>query len=200
VLELERVRWLLLLVLVVVLSGCARRGAYVWASDVPPAAANEEAQLRVGDKVQVVVYGQDTMSGEFEVRQTGELVTPVVGRITAAGLTTDNLARQIASRLSGVLAKPTVSVVLNARRAIGVTVVGEVAHPGRYDLKEPSTVLEALGQAGGLTEFADRDELYVLRRVSGRVIRVRFRYGDLAVAAPASINFRLREGDIVLAD
>ena len=140
------------------------------------------------------------MSGEFEVRQTGELVTPVVGRITAVGLTTDALASRIATRLSGVLAKPNVSVVLSSRRPIGVTVVGEVTQPGHYDLKEPSGVLEALGEAGGLTEFAARDELYVLRRASGRVIRVRFRYGDLAVATPASINFRLRDGDIVLAD
>jgi polysaccharide export outer membrane protein len=77
-------------------------------------------------------------------------------------------------------------------------VLGEVKTPGRYDLAEGEGVLHALARAGGLTEFADPDLVFVVRSDASR--RIRFRYGDLAVAEPASARFQLRNGDVVVVE
>jgi polysaccharide export outer membrane protein len=153
----------------------------------------------VGDKIQVVVYGQDAMSGEFEVRPGGDVALPVIGRVMAAGKGTDALASELEQRLKGVLADAHVTVILAARKPVTITVVGEVKTPGHYEVRDGEGVLEALARAGGLTPYADSDGIFVIRRAQPSP-RVRFEYSKLTAADPASVGFELRDGDIVVAE
>jgi polysaccharide export outer membrane protein len=190
---------LLALVALVAVVGCTRTGPYVWASNVPAPAQGASRIVRPGDKLQVVVAGQDTMSGEVEVRPGGELILPVAGRFRAVGLTPEALAQELTKRLEGVVVRPIVTVVLVSRKPPSVTVLGEVRTPGRFEMRDGEGVLEALARAGGLTPFADEDSVFVLRRHQQNP-RVRFRYSDLAAAVPSSIGFELIDGDVVVAE
>lgn len=185
--------------LLLVLAACSPPGPYVWARSIPRAPAGSERPLRVGERVQVIVHGQETMTGEFEIRPAGEVVVPVAGRTMAKGLTPSQLAAAIRERLRGVLTDPQVTVVLAARPPLAISVLGEVQTPGRHELRDGEGVLEALARAGGLTPFADRDSIYVVRREQAGP-RVRFRYRDLIQGEPNSITFRLEDGDVVIVE
>lgn len=189
---------ILLLAASIVVTGCGPTGPYVWASNLPPS-SNDPNIVRTGDRLQVVVHGQEAMSGEFDVRPGGQFVLPVAGQVPAAGLTTSAIAADVTRRLQGILTKPHVTVVIATRQVGSIIVLGEVRAPGRYDLKEGDGVLEALAKAGGLTPFADEDSLFVVRRGQANP-RVRFRFSDLAAAVPSSVNYRLIDGDVVVVE
>lgn len=180
------------------LGGCSSSPPYVWVSQLPANDARAPDALRAGDKIQVSVYGQDAMSGEFEIRPAGDVILPVAGSTMVAGKTTEQVAVDVSARLAGALANPKVTVIISARRPTGVSVMGEVRAPGRYELGDGEGVLHALARAGGLTEFADHDAVYVIRTEANR--RIRFRYSDLVGADPASSRFQLRNGDVVVVE
>ncbi|HWP09434.1 MAG TPA: polysaccharide biosynthesis/export family protein [Polyangiaceae bacterium] len=192
-------RYLAILCIALSALACTTPGPYVWANQLPPAAAGPAGALRIGDRVQLAVQGQESVSGEFEVRPTGEIVLPAVGKISAAGLTIEQFRQQVTARVSGFFQNPQVTVVLAARKAPFVSVVGEVRTPGRYELRDGEGVLDALARAAGFTPFASKDGIYVIQKAH-RGPRVRFRYQDLAGADPASVGFELRDGDIVIVE
>lgn len=182
----------------VLLGACGPKAPYVWVTELPKEALGSPDQLRPGDKVQVVIYGQDAMSGEFVVRPSGELVVPVAGNVRAQGLTPQALAVELKRQLTGKLVAPEVTVVLNSRRQPGVSVLGEVRNPGRFELADGEGMLDALARAGGLTPFADTNDIYLIRRSHER--RIRFRYKDLVAAHPSSVKFPLADGDVVVVE
>jgi polysaccharide export outer membrane protein len=89
-----------------------------------------------------------------------------------------------------------------------VTVIGQVKTPGRYELKGRATVLDLLAMAGGLTEYASRGRITILREEGAETLRLRFRYEDLASDAggkggrpgpdPVQENVCVKPGDIIL--
>jgi len=182
-------------------TGCGgARGSYVWIWDLPPVAKTVEP-LRPGDRVQVAVQGQETMSGEFDVRPDGDIVFPTAGRFQAAGWPPDKLATIVQDRLRGILQDPRVTILVAARRVPNVGVLGEVRTPGRYEVRMGEGVLDALARAGGLTPFANPDLVFVIRKGVGKqVLRVRFRYSELVAADPASVSFELRDGDVLVVE
>lgn len=181
--------------------GCASRQPYIWAAEYAPKPAPTAvtAVLRPGDHVLVVVHGQDAMSGDFEVRPGGEIVVPIAGRVMAAGYSADAVAQGVAARLRGVIADPVVTAVVSARRASSVSVLGEVKTPGRYELRDEDGVMDELARAGGLTEFADGDAIFVVRRDLPST-RIRFRYRDLTKGDPKSVSFQLRDADVIVVE
>jgi polysaccharide export outer membrane protein len=182
------------------LAGCAPTGPYVWARDIPKQPGGSVSRiLRPGDRLQVVVHGQETMSGEFEVRPGGEVILPVSGQFQAAGLSVRQLTDEVLKRLSGVLNTPHVTIVIASRRTIAVSVLGEVRTPGRYELTDSEGVVDALARAGGLTVFADDSAIFVVRRHPPGP-RIRFRFSDLAGASASSLAFELTQGDIVVVE
>ncbi|MFO7180268.1 MAG: polysaccharide biosynthesis/export family protein [Pseudomonadota bacterium] len=193
------IRLCLLLWLALVFTACGRTGPYVWASELPRPSADAARILRPGDKLQVVVHGQETMSGEFEIRPGGDIVLPVAGRFHASGLTPEALTAEVIKRLEGVLAKPYVTIVIAARQPPSVSVLGEVRTPGRYELKDGEGVLDALARAGGLTPFADPDAIFVIRRGTN-LPRIRFRFRDLAAGLHSNVGFQLVDGDVVVVE
>jgi len=192
-------RLALCLLVALLVVACGDTGQYVWVRNLPPRTAAEAAKLRVGDKIQLVVQGQDTFNGEFEIRPTGDVVLPQVGVVAARGFTVEQLRSSVALRLRGILQNPQVNIVLASRRPAMVTVLGEVGGPGRYELRDREGVLEALSRAGGFSPFADEDRIFVISRTTGGP-RIRFRYKDLIGGDPASISYELMDGDVVLVE
>jgi len=158
----------------------------------------QSGDFRIGpdDLLHIAVWKNENLSRDVPVRPDGMISLPLVNDVRAQGLTPMELRDILTRRLSDFIPNPEVSVIVQEIHSPKASVLGEVVHPGRYDLKGRTTVLDALALAGGLTEFASRSRIVVLRESGTRVTRLRFNY-DKALM-DGETNFEVRPGDIIL--
>jgi polysaccharide export outer membrane protein len=133
--------------------------------------ANDEYRLGPGDKLRVEVYKDAQLSQSLQVRPDGKITLPLVGDMAAAGKTPIELRDALAASLKEYVNNPVVTVIVVEATAAQVYVIGEVASPGTLVMQGPMTVLQALAQVGGLREFADRDDIRILRKGTTGTIR-----------------------------
>jgi polysaccharide export outer membrane protein len=138
--------------------------------------ANEEYRLGPGDKLRVEVYRDAQLSQSLQVRPDGKITLPLVGDMAAAGKTPLELRDALTASLKEYVTNPVVTVIVVEATAAQVYVIGEVASPGTLVMQGPMTVLQALAQVGGLREFADRDDIRILRRIGTTVRTIDFDY------------------------
>jgi polysaccharide export outer membrane protein len=158
------------------------------------------SSYRIGpeDVLQISVWKNDALSRTVPVRPDGMISLPLLNDIQAAGLTPMELREALTKRLVPFVASPEISVIVAEVRSCTVSVIGEVAKPGRYDLKGAVTVIDALALAGGFKEFASRSHVVVLRSEGGTTRRLAFDYDQLKSGGHAQANFPLRPGDVVM--
>jgi polysaccharide export outer membrane protein len=126
--------------------------------------------LDSGDKLRIVVFGQDTLSNNYTVDAQGAVTLPLVGAVEARGLTTAQLGGAIAGRLrSGFVRDPSVAVEIETYRPFFV--FGEVTFPGQYPYVPNMTVENAIAIAGGFTPRASKDKVTITRKVQGQPTR-----------------------------
>ena len=154
-------------------------------------------QIGPEDLLDISVWKNVELSRTVPVRPDGNVSLPLVNDIHAAGLTPSELRDQITTRLAEYIPAPEVSVMVREVHSRKVAVVGAVKMPGRYDIKSPMTVLEAIALAQGLTDFASRDRIVILRQVNGKATRIPFNYRKIADGSEQE-NFFVRAGDIVV--
>jgi polysaccharide biosynthesis/export protein len=183
-------------------AGCASgRGTFVWVDEFPPAPETTgDHLLRPGDLLNIRVWDHEGLSARTRVRTDGKITMPLVDDLEVNGLTTVQLARLVETQLKqrNLVVKPAVNVVLEETKPLTVAVMGEVARAGMYTLDTGAGVTEALASAGGLTEFAHRDQIYVIRKTP-QPVRIRFTYSALAEARGHAATFRLQPGDVIVA-
>lgn len=194
--------------LVALAAACDRSGTFLWVDAVPKSllVPATTSAISVGDVIGVRVWNQEANSVErTRVREDGKISLPFLNDVEVVGLEPADLAHRIELKLKAFIVNPVVTVVIHERRPLRVSVVGQVARPGAYELDTGSGVLNALAAAGGLTPFAGTDRIYVLR--SGywadgdpAPARIRFRYDDLRRGKPPAAIFRLRYGDFVVVE
>ena len=185
---------------VLALGGCKHQGAYVWADEVEPSSEPDGYVIHSGDTLSVRVWGQDGMSARARVREDGKISLPFLHDVQVVGYTPPVLAQQLQTRLKDFLANPVVTISLEEQRPFTISVLGEVARPGPAQLERGNAgLLPALAAAGGLTPFADRDSLYVLRP-GNPPRRIRFRYDSLTRSEGAAASFRLQSGDVLVVE
>ena len=102
----------------------------------------------------------------------------------------------LTEKIGAFVQSPDVSVVVREIHSSKISVIGNVRRPGRYELKGPSTVLDALALAEGVNEFAARRKITVLRRAENTQQRLPFDY-DAAIRKGKN-NILLRPGDIIV--
>ena len=125
-----------------------------------PAPARYDAAYRLdaGDKLRVVVYGQDGLTNTYTVDAGGTINLPLIGMVSARGRTTSELAAEIGAKLrNGYIRDPSVAVQIESYRPFFI--LGEVAAPGEYPYVPNMTVESAVAIAGGFTPRASHDEV-----------------------------------------
>ena len=129
-----------------------------------------ELRLAPGDKVRIAVVDLEAMDGDYVVDETGTVSLPLIERITAAGLSYNEMQAAIASRLvqADVLRSPNVTVQPLELRPIYI--MGEVRTPGEYAYRQGLTVFAAVSMAGGYTYRAQTGEVAVTRTVDNRSV------------------------------
>jgi polysaccharide biosynthesis/export protein len=185
------------LALAAVAAGCAPKPAFVWVDSLPPAPRQqtETYVIHDGDLIDIHVLNEERMTGKVRVRTDGQVTLPMLGDLPVRGKTPLALAHELEVNLARFIKEPTVSVGVDETHPLSVTVLGEVAHPGVFVLPTNAGVMQALASAGGLTEFASHDSIYVLQ--PKRNVRVRFDYEALLGSEPKAIGFVLLDGDVV---
>jgi polysaccharide biosynthesis/export protein len=145
------------------LTACKPGGSLADLPTVQPAAY----RLGGGDVVRLITFGEDSLTGEFRVSDSGTIALPLVGPVKAAGLSTDQLAKRVGESLTkaNLLKSPSVSVEIIAYRPIFV--LGEVSKPGQYPYQPGMTVVTAAAVAGGFTYRAIDDYASVVRTQDG---------------------------------
>lgn len=167
---------------------------------------SDEYRIGVGDVLSVRVWNQEGMStNRARVRDDGKISIPFLQDVEVARMTPNELGDRLQVRLKPFIVNPVVTVTLEERAPLRISVLGEVAKPGSYDLPAGATVLHALAVAGGLSEFARRDGIYLLRYghwADGdpSPARIRFRWSALSRGTPPASTFPLRSGDVVVVE
>jgi polysaccharide biosynthesis/export protein len=151
----------------------------------------------------VVWKNEDLSQKAVVVRPDGMISMPLIGEIMAGGLTANQLAGQIASRLKEFKERLAVTVSVKEVNSYYVYVLGEVVKPGKYPLKSHATVLQAVAVANGFTIYAAKNRMQVIRNVQtedgkSHEIRIPARYDDLMSGRGEIGNFVLKSGDVVV--
>jgi polysaccharide biosynthesis/export protein len=176
---------------------------YRWASDMPDESApSPEYVISPNDLLGIRVWNQEQLSTKTRVRADGNLSLPLLRETQVVGLTPAALSRKLEGLYKKFIVEPAVTVTVEESRPLRVPVLGEVARPGVYDLEAGSGVLHALAAAGGMTQYAGRDRIYILRHTqkSASPARIRFRYEELARGDARSAGFRVLPGDLVIVE
>lgn len=187
------------MVLALLAVGCAHEAPFVWVQDVPVGNQTPVARIQARDTISIDIAGQPSLSGESTVRDDGSYFNPLVGSVALAGLTLAEAGATLQARLKAVVVAPVVAVALVRTAPIRVGVMGEVKNPGSYELTRDRRLSAALLAAGGLTDYA-RDERIFVTRMAGENRRVRFRLRDLTTSEPHAASFLLLDGDLVLVE
>ena len=126
--------------------------------------------LDAGDKLRVVVFGQDGLTNSYSVDASGNITMPLIGPVPARGMTTAELSAAIGARLrQGFIREPHVAVGVETYRPFFI--LGEVTFPGQYPFVANMTVETAVAIAGGFTPRAYHSDVVLSRTVGGQTIR-----------------------------
>jgi polysaccharide export outer membrane protein len=168
----------------------------------PPraSAAGNDYVIGPEDVLQVTVWKNDTLSRVVPVRPDGKISLPVLNDVQAAGLTPIALQQILTKALVRYIQTPEVSVIVREVHSFNVSVIGHVKTPGRHELTGRVTVLDVLAMAGGLTDYADRGRIVILRRDGDVTKQIPFAYDKLTPGngSKAQVNFFVQPDDIIL--
>ena len=119
-------------------------------------------RLQGGDKIRVTVFGEDKLTGEYEIDPGGFVSLPLAGTVRAAGLTKSDLEKELSQKFRNeYLRNPKVTVDIANFRPFYV--LGEVEKPGEYPFKSGMNVMSAIAVAGGNTYRASKSQVLIQR-------------------------------------
>ncbi len=162
------------------------------------AASEGEYLIGAGDVLQLFVWKEAALSRDVTVRLDGRITVPLLGDLDAVGRSPQQLASEIAAKLSRYVEAPQVTVGISQANSSRFYVMGQVTKPGDYPLAGQLTVLQALALAGGLKDYAKPDQIMILRTVRGSQAFLPFNYKKLEAGKDPSQNLVVRPGDTIL--
>ena len=151
-----------------------------------------------GDVLGISVWKEEGMQLEVLVRPDGEITFPLAGEIKAGGLSTKALSDELVRKLKKYIPHPSVTVSVMKSVSNKIYVIGKVNRPGEFVATGYMDVLQALTMAGGLTPFADADEIKIIRRTKTGTKMELFDYDEVISGERLDMNIILKAGDTVV--
>lgn len=174
-------------------------GSCVFAAEQTSAPVSNDYRIGPEDVLDISVWKNAELTRSVPVRPDGMISLPLINEVRAVGLTPSELRDVLAKKLEEYIPSAQVSVIVAAVHSFKVSVIGEVAFPGRHELRSGTTVLDALAMSGGLKEFAARGRIVVMRSDGkGGSKRIEFNYDKAIAEGGERENFPLRPGDIIV--
>ncbi len=151
-----------------------------------------------GDAIEVTVWKEEGLQQlQFLIGPDGNIIYPLIGTITAAGRTINDIKELLTLKLADYIAEPSVSVKLLNNQGNAIFVIGKVNRPGQVFAGRRIDVLQALSMAGGLTVFADESNITIQRRIGNEIKVFPFDYDDVMDGEDLEQNILLEPGDTV---
>lgn len=151
-----------------------------------------------GDVLEISVWKEEELQRSVLVRPDGGISFPLVGNVSAKGKTIDELQQEISNKLAKYIPNPAVSVSVQELKGNVIYVIGKVNKPGQYPIGQYVDVMQAISLAGGLTPFADENDIKVLRRKNGKTVVYPFEYNKVIAGKKLEQNILLQPGDTVM--
>lgn len=146
------------------------------------------------DILMIKVWREMDFTGPYTVRPDGKISMPLVGDVQASGLTPERLGEQLKQALSNFINSPDVSVSLQTVGSKKFYITGEVNRAGEYTLATPTKVFDALSNAGGFRDFANKKKIIIIRGTE----RIKFNYQDILKGKSLEQNIFLENGDTIV--
>jgi polysaccharide export outer membrane protein len=194
-------KWIFALLSALALSGCA-----FWLDKAPSGSnapevysAAPEYVIAPGDTLTVFVWRNADLSVTVPVRPDGRFSMPLLQDVQAAGRTPSQVAEGIKAGLGDFIRDPNVTVVMASAGGTNgkVSILGEAATPKSITYRAGLTLLDAMIEAGGLTQFANGNDSRLVRIVNGRPKEFRLRLADLMKDGDTTANVELAPGDVI---
>jgi polysaccharide export outer membrane protein len=179
-------------------AGAAPSGAT--SPDMTPPAGIAPTNYIIGpDDVLTVVFWRDKdLTGDVTVRPDGMITVPLINEVMAAGRTPDQLRRVLQEMAAKYIEDPNAAVVVKEINSRKVYITGMVNKIGAYTITAPTTVLQLITMAGGLQDFADEENIVVVRTENGKQTSYQFNYKDVVKRRRLQQNIFLQPGDTVV--
>jgi polysaccharide export outer membrane protein len=192
-----------LFALIVGAASCSTKGLRVQESRLvegAPDPANPPEEFNVigaGDVLNISVWKEPSLSGPVKVRPDGFVTLPLINEIQVVGMTTAQLRKTLENKYKEFTVDPFVTVRLEAIASSEVFLLGQVNRPGAFPLSGNETLLQILARAGGLTVFADRSNIRVVRRNRDKITEYIVDY-DGIIKGDLKQDILLRPGDRII--
>ena len=169
------------------------------ATDVPDPAKPPEEFYKIGpgDGLEIMIWKEDTLSGSVTVRPDGFITLPLINEVQVVGLTTSQLRQTLEEEYKEFVTSPFATVRVTGIASSEIFLIGEVENPGVYPVTGNDTILQLLTRAGGLSIFADRDDIRVIRREGDKVTEYTIDY-DAIIEGDLEQDILLRPGDRII--
>jgi polysaccharide biosynthesis/export protein len=162
--------------------------------------ATEDPNYVIGaqDILDVSVWKEPDFTRTVPVRPDGKISLPLLNDVQASGLTPSQLAAEVSKSLTKFVTSPQVTIIVTQINSQRVYLLGEVARPGAYTMLPDMTILQALSNAGGCSQYANSKRIYVLREENGKQQKFFFNYKDVISGKRTEQNIKLKAGDTIV--
>ncbi len=154
--------------------------------------------INPGDLLEISVWKELDLQRQVLVRPDGAFSFPLCGDIVAEGRTVEDIRQELTFRLQTYIPNLVVTVTVAEIHGNKIYVIGQVKTPGVFIVNPRVDVIQALSIAGGLTPFAQQNNIKILRRRNGKQTILNFRYGDIVKGQNLAQNTLMEVGDVVL--
>lgn len=170
------------------------------ASTLSALADSSTYRLKAGDTLDILVWQEEGLQRQVIVAPDGTISFPFAGHLRVGGRTAGQVERLLTARLKEFITDPVVTVTVQGspKSEANIYVTGQVKSAGQHVITAPTTVMQALTLSGGLTEFAAKRRIKIIRKVKNEEIAIKFDYVDVSTGRDMSTNIRLRNGDVVV--
>ena len=161
---------------------------------VPP----PDYTIGADDVLTISFWGEKEMSGDVLVRPDGKITLPLINDVVAAGLSPEQLRRQVGKLAEQYFQNVQATVIVKEINSRRVFITGMVEKPGAYPLTTRTTVMQLIALAGGLKEFAKSNRIIVMRKDGARDVHLAFDYEEVLQGKNLSQNVDMKPGDTVV--
>lgn len=201
--QMNGLRWIVVAGVVLVATGCSSlvEAPDALSTGVAPGNLGAEYRIGVDDRVQVSVWRNPELTVTAPVRPDGKISVPIIGDVQAGGQTPSEVAEAIKKRLSEFIREPNVAVILTELRSheflTRVRVTGAVRTPRSINHRQGMTVLDAILEAGGVTDFAAPNRARLFRKTNDKTEVFQIELGDILGKGRLETNLLLWPGDVI---
>jgi polysaccharide export outer membrane protein len=160
--------------------------------------SGSQYKLGPGDILEISVWNDEALFREVRVRPDGKISFPLIGDVTAYGRTVSELKAELEELMNEFVPGVPITVILRSLGYPRIYIVGKVAQPGPFVMETELTVIQALAMAGGLTTFASKGNILIIRKDGQQQKTLEFNYSDMERGRNLEQNIVLMPGDTVI--